>query len=108
MFILVTYRIMPFISRTYNRSRTNTFWDFCKTKTQQKPHSIISRTTTLVAPKCDETAVFFYCVGGAEVPTVAEKNSKTVGLKSTGHDKQNVTVMLLVSTAGMKKRPMIV
>ena len=39
---------------------------------------------------------------------MAEKNSKTVGLKSNGHDKQNVTVMLLASAAGTKKRPMIV
>ena len=44
----IIYRIMPFISRTYNRSRTNTFWDFCKTKTQWKPHSIISRTYTFL------------------------------------------------------------
>ena len=53
---------------------------------------------------CDETAVFYDCVGRR---TVAEKNSKTVGLKSTGHHKQNVTFMLLVSAAGTKKRPMI-
>ena len=54
---------------------------------------------------CDETAVWFDSVSNK---TIALKGEKTIGLQSTGHDKQNVTIMLSASSNGQKKRPMMV
>ena len=53
----------------------------------------------------DETAVWFDSVGNT---TIEKTGSKEVEMFTTGHDKQNITVRLCVSSAGEKKLPYIV
>ena len=53
----------------------------------------------------DQTPIYFDNVGAT---TVDQIGSKTISLKSTGHDKMNFTVMLSASACGTKKKMFIV
>lgn len=53
----------------------------------------------------DETAVWFDMVGES---TVAAKGTKSVPLKSTGHEKLRFTVILTANGAGAKLKPYVV
>ena len=76
------------------------FWTFIRKYFNSNPkiHDI-----DIIA--CDETAVWFDSTSNK---TIALKGEKTIGLQSTGHDKQNVTIMLAACSNGKKKRPMMV
>ena len=53
----------------------------------------------------DETAVWFDTVGNS---TIEKIGAHEVGMYTTGHDKQNITVGLCASSAGKKKVPYII
>ena len=67
------------------------------------------RTTYNVNPEniflMDECAVWFDSSGNTTVETTGRR---TVGIKTTGHEKANVTVCLTVSASGQKLMPYIV
>uniref|UniRef100_A0A8R1I8G0 DDE-1 domain-containing protein n=2 Tax=Caenorhabditis japonica TaxID=281687 RepID=A0A8R1I8G0_CAEJA len=53
---------------------------------------------------CDETAVYLDC---SHSKTVAEKGSRQVSVRNTGHEKAHITVMLTARSDGFKCKPFV-